>query len=847
MISERLEKLMNSTPRERIIRYKKLMDNAIPTLSVDYAEGFTTSHRKNENEIFTDIKKARAHTNGLLNIPITLLDEEIIIGKKSQSIRGACFYPHYAVDFLESMNFEEMSDHPAGHNPDRQGSDRHTSEGCSDIQMINAGKFIAEHPEYTIFSGKFIIARKDIPKVADICEYWKNRNLKFLADSLWKKHFKESGYIEKGWEIGLFTAPHDSCIDGRIVLNYPKLLSRGLFDIRNEIMEKQASLRITTCETSEKLAFYEAALITCDGMMNYADKCRFFINDLLREKNHSEERIRELSIMANALEQVPRYPARNFREAIQSFWLLYMICHLEGSNLGFSPGRLDQYLYPYYKRDIEEGLTDEETVISLLQELFIKMSSFEYFASFSWVGFGAHNLFQNCILGGASESGNTLDNDLSKMIVISQFQLARNNEGLHQPTLSIWVHDKTDDELMDISVQTIKLGVGYPAFFNFDITRQHMLKTGACEEDSYKLAMGGCTEPVIEGLNPGIVQAGFINLPKLLELTMNNGADPSTGKYIGPATGYPEKYADIRAAFLIHLKTAIQNWTSYFNYVMSVYDRVSPQIGCSIFIDDSIIKGKSLSRGGARYNNSPTTLSSGLVDVANSLAVFKKNEETEAFPFQELTNAIRRNFEGCEKIFKFVWQDVPKFGNNDQMVDDIFTDIFDRYAEYVREQPNYLGSYYDPSSLAISTPVPFGKVCQASAFGRKACKPISDGVYSPYPGSDRKGILSVFKSAVKFDGTKIRGGLLNIKLDPKAFNDNIGVNLFKSIVRNYIKDGGFHVQFNVIDRETMQDMIRNPEKYENKLVRVSGFTAKWGQLTSEVRQQIGERTLVSLD
>lgn len=858
MISSTLKKLMQSIPTKEILKYKQLSDKAIPTLSLTYSQAFTDEHQKNQYEVFSDIIKARAQVAGLLSIPITFLPEEKIIGSKSEYIRGANLYPHYAVDFLEPL-VEELklkmavdSEEPrAGTKekiPATAKSYDQQSISQQDVQVENAHRFAANHPEFVVLGGKFLMAAKDRERLINQYEYWKDRCLKARADKFWENNFKGADYIKNGWEIGLYTAAHDSCIDGRIVLDYSMLLSRGLIDIKNEINEKISKHKITTPVSSGQHAFWRAASILCDGIIKYADKRRDYLHSLRSTDPNIVEMIKVLT-------QVPRYPARTFREAIQSFWLLYMIGHLEGSNLGYSPGRLDQYLYPYFMADVNSGKLSYEQAITLLQELFIKMSNFEYFASSSWVGLGAHNLYQNCMLGGKNASGESLDNELSKLIVIAQYQLAKNGEGLHQPTLSIWVHDRTDQELMEIAAATVSLGVGYPAFFNFDITRQHMLKVGVKEEDSYSLAMGGCTEPVIEGLNPGIVQAGFINLPKLLEIVLDRFQSPDYVPKDSSSLGSKyshSPYEQIREEFLAELQTAITNWTSYFNYVMSVYDYITPQIVPSIFIHDCLDKGCSLGRAGARYNSSPTTLSSGLVDVANSLAVFSYTEKfaTDRFTFEDIFQAMRDNFDaskGHGAVFKYVWEEIPKFGNNDPLVDNIFVEIFNEYCQMVKKEKNYLGDYYDPSSLAISTPVPFGKVCGASSFGRKAQEPISDGVYSPYPQTDRNGIISTLKSTTKFDGSQIRGGLLNLKLDPGIFIDQLGINLFINLIRSYIKDGGFHVQFNVIDAATMQEMLENPRKYEHRPVRVSGFTAKWGQLTDDVRKQIASRTLLRLE
>jgi formate C-acetyltransferase/4-hydroxyphenylacetate decarboxylase large subunit len=495
-------------------------------------------------------------------------------------------------------------------------------------------------------------------------------------------------------------------------------------------------------------------------------------------------------------------------------------------------------MYPFYKKDKDAGIITDEEVLELLEALRIKMTELEYVASFSWAGLGSGNLFQNMIIGGLDENGRRGDNELSKLIVQSAI-----NCQTTQPTLSIWYDESLSEGFLLKAAECVKTGCGFPAWFNLKVYVKHETEKSKLPESLIRkyAAMGGCTEPTMEGMSYGVVQAGFINHGKLLELALFGGVDPRT-RIKFDETKIPENYVELFEAYTLHLKNSINNWQRYWNIVMAAHRQTCNLIFSSVLIRDCIERGKSLDDGGAVVNGTPTTLSSGLVNIVNSLAVVKKLvDENKEITLKDIRDACSKNWEGYEKLHKKV-MDVPKWGNNIEDVDSIYKNLFQIYCGYVSSQKNYLGESYDPSMLAISTHAPFGKVCGATPDGRYAGETLCDGVTSPFPGTDKNGPLAVLLSAGKIDHTKIRGGLHNMKFHPSALRGIQGSKKLISLIKTYFDSPGFQLQFNVVDSRMLKDAQLHPENYRDLIVRVAGFSAFFVELGKTIQDEIIKRT-----
>ncbi len=790
-------------------------------VDIEYIRLLTDSHKRTHAMESLE-RRAEDHASALERLTPVIHPRDRIAGNKTRFIRGAVPYANYAaVPFLREIRMQQQD-------AQQKLAEQGTGGG------IALARERAAREGLTVLSGKFLISSKDLQEFTAICEYWEDKCMMEVGNKLWKAEFREASFIESGWNMGLYTAPHDPCPEGRIVLDFEKALNEGYRAIIEELQNKIAGFQPGAIREGGKLHFWRAARRVLEGAVrlaeNYAREA-----ELLAESETDSERRCELLEMAETCRRVPALPPRTFREAVQSFWFTYLLGHLEGAHLGYSPGRLDQVLFPYYARS--SGATFEEAV-EFFEELFVKMTQIEYIASLSWQGLGHGNLFQNCMLGGLDEWGRPADNELSLAILQAQI-----NMQMTQPTLSIWYDGSLSEKFLLKAVDCVKTGVGYPAFFNLKTYIAHELEASGLPVEVIRrqAAMGGCTEPVLQGMSYGVVQPGFVNHGKLIDLTINDGVDPVTGTRLF-GTRPVSSFEDIEASYLDKMHTAVRNWQRYWNYVMLAHRQTVPLVFCSVFVRDCVERGLCMDDGGAVLNRTPTTLSSGLVNVANSLAVIRRLCFLEkACTLEDLKRAVAGNWQGHEMLRKKALA-VPKWGNDSDEVDDIYLRLFDDYCRWVAGQDNYLGCPYDPSMLAISTPVPFGKACAAFPDGRLSGEPLADGVTSPFPGTDTHGPTAVIRSSGKVDHTRIRGGLLNLKFHPSALRGEIGSRNLLALIKTYFDMPGFHVQFNVVDSQMLKEAQIHPERYRDLVVRVAGFSAYWVEMSKALQDQVIWRT-----
>ncbi len=787
-------------------------------VDVEYIRWLTRSHRTTAGREILE-RRAEDHAFALEHLTPVIHAGDRIAGNKTRFIRGAIPYANYAAGpFLRELR-REVQD----------AQQRHVDFG--EGGGIERSRAEAAETGSVLFSGKFLISREELSELREICEYWEDKCLMEQGDRLWKSQFAGAGFIEDGWKIGLYTAPHDPCPEGRLILDFETAVSKGYRSVIEEI-----DGRIARAGEGDQpgVPFWRAAKRSLEGALRfverYADEA-----DQLAGREPDPAREKELLELAEACRRVPALPPRTFREAVQSFWFTYLLGHLEGSHLGYSPGRLDALLHPYFAGDA--GATFEEAV-GLFEELFVKMTQIEYVASLSWQGLGHGNLYQNVILGGLDEAGKPASNETSMAILEAQV-----NMQMTQPTLSVWYDDSLDEAFLLKAAECVKTGVGYPAFFNLATFVRHERAVTGFPEGTIRrhAAIGGCTEPTLQGMSYGIVQAGFVNHGKLVDLLMNDGVDPVTGTRMFPAAPLGT-YGDVVARYKEMMHAAVRNWQQYWNFVMRAHRQTVPLVFCSVFVRDCLGRGLCMDDGGALHNGTPTTLSSGLVNAANSLAAIRKLcFEDHTCTLEELRDAVARDWEGEEPLRRKAL-DAPKWGNDDDRVDEVFLDLFDDYCTFVPGQLNYLGKPYDPSMLAISTPVPFGKACGAFPDGRRAGEPLADGVTSPFPGTDARGPTGVIRSSSKVDHSRIRGGLLNLKFHPSSLGGERGSRNLLALVKTYFEKPGFHVQFNVVDSEMLRDAVEHPESYRDLVVRVAGFSAYWVEMSRPLQEQVIWRT-----
>jgi len=793
-------------------------------IDVEYIRRYTEAHRRSEGLSPLE-RRAECHASALEGLTPVIRDGEPFVGSKTRFVRGAIPYCNYACRFVLSEFKREEAEYQD------KVIDLGTGGGIAKARELSAGG------DYEFFGKKFLLAKSDKPVLKACAEYFQGKCMQDVGDALWKAEAERADYIEKGWKAGLYTAPHDPAPEGRYVLDFETALKDGFEKIIGRMRAKIASAKPDESGAAEKIAYWKSGIRVLEGTIRWAGAYAAEARRLAKAEKSARRR-EELLEIARVCDKVPAKPPKTFREAMQAFWFIYLAGHIEGSQLGYSPGRFDRYMVSFYRADLKAGRITKAAALELLEALRVKMTEIEYVASFSWEGLGSGNLFQNMILGGLDDKGRPADNELSLLVLQSAI-----NCQTTQPTLSIWYDERLSPAFLRKAVDCVKTGCGFPAWFNTKVYIEHESRKSGLPVPMIRkyAAMGGCTEPTMEGMSYGVVQAGFINHGKLLELAMHGGVDPRTGLEF-EKTAPPENYAGLRAAYETHLKSAISNWQKYWNQVMVGHRRTCNLVYSSVLVRDCLERGLSLDDGGARVNGTPTTLSSGLVNVTNALAAVKKLVDDDGkTTFAELLEACDKNWKGFGRLHRRVL-DAPKWGNNDDYVDSVYDELYHVYCDAVERQVNYLGKPYDPSMLAISTHTPFGKVCGATPDGRAAGESLADGVTSPMPGTDVRGPLAVLHSAGKIDHTRIRGGLHNMKFHPSVLHGCAGGRKLLDLIKTYFQTPGFQIQFNVVDSRMLRDAQAHPDRYRDLIVRVAGFSAFFVELGKSVQDQIIART-----
>jgi formate C-acetyltransferase/4-hydroxyphenylacetate decarboxylase large subunit len=812
-----------TTPRVKA-RYDRYLSEPL-YIDAEYIRLYTERHRQvahwEEQE-----RRAECHAFALEHLTPVIHDGELIVGSKTRYVRGAVPYANYAAEYiLREMKREQQEAQDSV-------TDLGTGGGIAKVYALAAAG------EFDVFCQKFLIAPGDKKELRECAEYWRDKCMQAEGERLWRSHYPHAGWIDKGWQIVLYTAPHDPAPEGRIVLDFETILGVGLDGLiaRSQAKIAEAFAHPGSIEETSKVHFWRAAIRVLEATKTWAHNYGRAA-ETKAENESDPARRAELRTIAAACLSFGRTP-QSFPEALQHFWLAYLAGHLEGAHLGYSVGRFDRTLHPYFQADRERGILTDAQALELLELLRIKHTELEYVASFSWEGLGSGNLFQNMMLGGVDADGQPADNELSRLAVQAAI-----NVPTTQPTLSIWWTPGLSPEFLLKCAECVKTGVGFPAWFNTDVYLKHELgrnpQLGLGFIRTYA-AMGGCTEPVLEGCSYGVVQPGFINHVKLLELALHGGRDPRTG-VIMDERPRPEDYESLAAEYKRFLEIAIRRWQEYWNVVMEAHARTVPLIFCSAVTRDCIERGRNMDRGGILNTATPTTLSSGLVNVVNALAAVKEFLDS-GVSMADLRAALAADWKGFESLRKKALA-APKWGNDDPAADGIMRGLWTFYADTVERGPNYLGGRYDPSMLAISTMTPFGKACGATPDGRVAGEPVADGVTSPHPGTDRNGPAAVLRSAQKLDHSRIRGGLLNMKFHPTALHGVNGSRKLLQLIRTLFEtQTAFQIQFNVVDSRMLRDAQAHPENYRDLIVRVAGFSAFFVELQKSIQDQVIERT-----
>jgi formate C-acetyltransferase len=622
--------------------------------------------------------------------------------------------------------------------------------------------------------------------------------------------------------------------------DYAKVLNEGLDGIIAEIEDEKAKLDTGDSEDLGKWHFYSGALISLKGMIKLANRYAALADEMAGQETEPERK-RELERIAETCRWVPANPARNFYEALQAVWFTILGVWLESPfQLCCPPSRFTQYMYPFYKKDKEEGRISEAETIELLQFFFIKLNSLAQVSPPHGFAWSQSRLGLHLCLGGLTPDGEDATNELDWLVLEAQRQIQ-----LPEPLVDLLYHDKLSQDFLLKCVDLIRTGIGQPACHDMTTAiERHLYHEKMPLEEARNASILGCVQTQIPGYSLVTWEGGF-NIAKMVELALDNGIDPLTGIQIGPQTGDAESFQSYDEFYEAVVKQ--------LEYSVSLHRRVSrtawnlerdfPVPFASALLNDCIKRGKDAVDGGARYHEGNGTIFVAGIDAANSLAAVKKLVfEEKRITMRQLREALAADFEGYEEIQK-MGMDAPKYGNDDDYADSIAKQLYEACYREHQKFPDFLGRPTKPDAFSVTVHFATGRFTGALPYGRKARTPLTDASVSATPGTDKNGPTALARSAAKvIDTAKWGGNHLNMKFHPSALATPDGANKLLALIKTYFDLGGFHVQFNCVGAETLKEAQLHPEEYRNLVVRVAGFSAFFIHLDREVQDEIIRRT-----
>lgn len=789
---------------QRMHAYRESVLDKKPYICAERALLATEAYKQHQNQPSV-IKRALMLKNILEKMSIYIEDETLIVGNQAASNKDAPIFPEYTLEFVidELDKFEK-----------RDG----------DV---------------------FYITEETKAQLREIAPFWENNNLRAKAGALLPDEVQV--YMETGF-FGMEGKMNSG--DAHLAVNYQKMLKYGLKDYQRRTYEAKAALDLTVTENIEKYHFYNSVLIVIDAVKTFAERYSILAKNM-SETASTQQRKEELLEISRICAKVPYEPAESFAEAIQATWFIQLILQIESNGHSLSYGRFDQYIYPYYKVDIEKGKITEEAALELLTNLWIKTLTINKVRSQAHTYSSAGSpLYQNVTIGGQTREKKDAVNGLSFLVLRSVAQTK-----LPQPNLTVRYHANLNSEFMNEAIEVMKLGFGMPAFNNDEIIIPSFIKYGVSEEDAYDYSAIGCVETAVPGKwGYRCTGMSYINFPKILMIAMNDGIDPVSNKRFTKGHGYFTEWDSFEKLESVWDKT-LRELTRMSVIVENAVDlgieKEVPDILCSALTDDCIGRGKTLKEGGAVYDYI-SALQVGIANLADSLAAIKKLVfEEKSVTKEELWEALMTDWESerSQEIQQMILYDVPKYGNDDDYVDQLVTKAYDVYIDEIKKYPNTrfgrgpIGGIRYSGTSSISANVGQGRGTMATPDGRKAWTPLAEGC-SPSHNMDQNGPTAVLKSVAKLPTEDILGGvLLNQKVNPQTLAKEEDKQKLILLLRTFFnKLKGYHIQYNVVSRETLIEAQQYPEKHRDLIVRVAGYSAFFNALSRATQDDIIERT-----
>ena len=788
----------------RIKSLREAVLNKQPSVCTERANIITRAYKKYRNQPIV-LKRAFALKEILENMSIYIQGDELIVGNHSGSLRAAPIFPEYSMDWV----INELDEF------DKRPGDRYT------------------------------ISQEAKEELRSIYPFWENNTLIKYGLAL----FSEEAL--SAYDNGVIRAEGNlTSGDGHLAPDYHKLLTLGMSGIKAIALEKLDSLDLSDADQLKQSNFLRAVIITLDAVVSFAK--RFSV--LAKEnalKETDQKRRQELLEISQICAAVPENPARSFREGVQFIWFVQLVLQIESNGHSVSFGRLDQFLYPLYKNDIGKGILTHADARELLENLWIKLYSVVKIRSWSHTRYSAGGpLYQNVTIGGQTKNAKDAVNELSYRVLESVAATR-----LTQPNLTVRYHKNISNDFLNQCIEVIKLGFGMPAFNSDEIIIPTMVSLGVRKEDAYNYSAVGCVEVAVPGKwGYRCTGMSFLNFMKVLKTALNFGVDPDTGvKYIDSDKGLGnfESFDDLFETWSKTVRYFARQTVVIDTAVDCALETHTPDVFCSALTDDCIGRGKHIKEGGAVYDFI-SGLQVGIANLGNSLLAIKELVFDKAVLSQEdLKQVLDNNFAGekGESIRQMLLNIPAKYGQDndeaDLMVHDAYMEFIDELSKYnnTRFGRGPIGGKYYAGTSSISSNVPSGAVVGATPDGRKAGAPLAEGS-SPSAGTDIFGPTAVLKSVSKLPTDKILGGvLLNQKISPSSLKTPESKEKLKALIRTFFNDlKGFHIQYNVVDRATLEDAVVHPEDHKNLIVRVAGYSAFFTVLSPDTQQDIINRT-----
>jgi formate C-acetyltransferase len=779
---------------ERVARLRQQSLDAIPTLSPERAELMTRFYQENTARLSAPVERARSFEYLLAHKTICIHDGELIVGEKGPAPKATPTYPElccHSLKDLEILDSREKISFKVG--PDT----------------------------YRLYQDCFI-------------PFWRGKTMR---ERILQEMTPE---WLAAYEAGIFTEFMEQRSPGHTVLD-DKIYRKGMLNFIADIDTRLAALDfLNDLGAYPKQEQLRAMRIAAGALIHFAARHAELARQMA-EREPDAQRRAELERMAEICTHVPAHAPRDFWEALQYYWFVHLGVTTELNPWdAFNPGKLDQHLYPFYRQGLDDGTLTHEQAEELLQCFWIK---FNNQPAPPKVGVTAEESntytdFAQINTGGVKPDGSDAVNEVSFLIldVIEQMRLL-------QPSSSIQVSKKNPDRFIKRAVRIIRTGFGQPSIFNTDVVVQEMIRHGKSLEDARCGGTSGCVETGAFG-KENYSLTGYFNLPKVLEITLNNGVDPRTGQRIGLETGDPRQFQtfdDLFAAYERQINYFVDIKIRGNNVIERLYAEYLPAPFLSLLIDDCIARGQDYHDGGARYNTSYIQ-GVGLGTITDALAALKYHVfDHGTLTMDQLLALLEGDFAGHERERLMLVNQTPRYGNDDDYADNIMVRVFNAYFDAIDGRPNTRDGTYHIDLLPTTCHIYFGAVLGATPDGRRARMPVSEGI-SPVQGADRHGPTAVLKSAAKMDHTRTSGTLLNQKFTPRLLADEAGLESVVQLVRSYFRLDGHHIQFNVVDADTLRAAQQHPEQYRDLIVRVAGYSDYFCDLGRALQDEIIART-----